>query len=107
VWAYKKYAELKESGKLPAKPEKQFLGDLEIVNDLEAPVFHKYLLLPVMKTWLRQQSGAESAFMTGSGSTMVVVLAPDVTAEQISVLKKGIQSEFGETMWVTQVSFLR
>lgn len=106
VWAYKKYAELKESGKLPAEPEKQFLGDLEFVNDLEAPVFHKYLLLPVMKTWLRQQSGAESAFMTGSGSTMVAVLAPDVTAEQISMLKKGIQSEFGQTMWVTETSFV-
>ena len=100
AWAYKQYAQMKESGKLPVEPEKQFLGGLEIVNDLEVPVFHKYLLLPVMKTWLRQQSGVESAFMTGSGSTMVAVLVPKTASEEIADLKQGILSEFGETMWV-------
>lgn len=105
AWAYKKYAELNESGKLPDQPEKQFLGGLEIVNDLEAPVFHKYLLLPVMKTWLGQQPGVESAFMTGSGSTMVAVLAPQTAAEEIADLKQGIRSEFGETMWLCETGW--
>ena len=105
AWAYKKYSELKESGKLPVHPDRQFLGDLEIVNDLEAPVFHKYLLLPVMKTWLRQQPGVESAFMTGSGSTMVAVISPGTSDEEITVLKQGILSEFGETMWITETCF--
>jgi 4-diphosphocytidyl-2-C-methyl-D-erythritol kinase len=105
AWAYKRYAELKESGKLPDQPEKQFLGGLEIVNDLEAPVFHKYLLLPVMKTWLRQQPGVESAFMTGSGSTMVAVISPGTSDEEITVLKQGILSEFGETMWITETAW--
>ncbi len=105
AWVYKKYAELKESGKPLTQPEKQFLGDLEIVNDLEAPVFHKYLLLPVMKTWLREKPGVEAAFMTGSGSTMVAVMAPEVTTEQISIIKKGIQTEFGETMWLCETGW--
>ena len=105
AWAYKKYAELKESGKPLTQPEKQFLGNLEIVNDLEAPVFHKYLLLPVMKTWLREQPGVEAAFMTGSGSTMVAVMAPEVTTERISIIKKGIQTEFGETMWLCETGW--
>ena len=105
AWAYKRYAELKESGKLPDQPEKQFLGGLEIVNDLEAPVFHKYLLLPVMKTWLRQQPGVESAFMTGSGSTMVAMLSPQTSSEEIADLKQGILSEFGETMWITETGW--
>ena len=105
AWAYKKYADLKESGKLLTQPEKQFLGDVEIVNDLEAPVFHKYLLLPVMKTWLREKPAVEAAFMTGSGSTMVAVLAPEVTTEQISIIKKGIQTEFGETMWLCETGW--
>ena len=105
AWAYKKYTELKELGKPLTQPEKQFLGDLEIVNDLEAPVFHKYLLLPVMKNWLREQPGVEAAFMTGSGSTMVAVLAPEVTTEQISIIKKGIQTEFGETMWLCETGW--
>jgi 4-diphosphocytidyl-2-C-methyl-D-erythritol kinase len=105
AWAYKRYAELKESGKLPDQPEKQFFGGLEIVNDLEAPVFHKYLLLPVMKAWLRQQPGVESAFMTGSGSTMVAVISPGTSDEEITVLKQGILSEFGETMWITETGW--
>jgi 4-diphosphocytidyl-2-C-methyl-D-erythritol kinase len=105
AWAYKKYAELKESGKPLTQPEKQFLGNLEIVNDLEAPVFHKYLLLPVMKTWLREKPAVEAAFMTGSGYTMVAVLAPEVTTEQISIIKKGIQTEFGETMWLCETGW--
>jgi len=105
AWAYKKYAELKESGKLPDQPEKQCLDDLEIINDLEAPVFHKHLLLPVMKTWLRHQLGVESAFMTGSGSTMVAVISPGTSDEEITVLKQGILFEFGETMWIMETCF--
>ena len=107
AWAYKKYAELKESGKPLTQPEKQFLGDLEIVNDLEAPVFHKYLLLPVMKTWLREKPGVEAGFMTGSGSTMVAVLAPEASTKEIETLKNGILSEFGETMWMTESDLLQ
>jgi len=105
AWAYKKYAELKESGKQPLEPEKQFLGELEIINDLEAPVFYKYILLPVMKTWLRQQPGVESAFMTGSGSTMVAVLVPGNASEEIADLKQEILSEFGETMWLCETGW--
>ena len=105
AWAYKKYAELKESGKLPDQPEKQFLGDLEIANDLEAPVFDKYILLPVMKAWLREQLGVESAFMTGSGSTMVAVMAPGSSDHQIASLKQGVGAKFGETMWVCRTGW--
>ena len=105
AWAYKKYADLKESGKLLTQPEKQFLGDVEIVNDLEAPVFHKYLLLPVMKTWLREKPAVEAAFMTGSGSTMVALLGSGTASEEIEKLKHGVAAEFGETMWMTETSF--
>ena len=105
AWAYKKYAELKESERLPDQSEKQFLGELEIINDLEDPVFYKYILLPVMKTWLRQQPGVESAFMTGSGSTMVAVLTPETASEKIADLKQEILSEFGETMWVCETGW--
>ena len=105
AWAYKKYAELKESERLPDQSEKQFLGELEIINDLEDPVFYKYILLPVMKTWLHQQPGVESAFMTGSGSTMVAVLTPETASEKIADLKQEILLEFGETMWVCETGW--
>jgi 4-diphosphocytidyl-2-C-methyl-D-erythritol kinase len=105
AWAYKKYAELKESGKLPGHTERQFLGDLEIVNDLEAPVFDKYILLSVMKTWLREQLGVESTFMTGSGSTMVAVLTLESSADQMAAIKQGVVAKFGETMWMCQTGW--
>ncbi len=105
AWAYKQYAELAGTpSKLIEEPE-QFLGNIPIINDLECPVFEKYLLLPVLKSWLRDQSGVESAFMTGSGSTMVAILVPETASEEIADLKQGILSEFGETMWVCETGW--
>jgi len=105
AWAYKRYAEMKasEAGMLPQ--ESQWLGDVEITNDLEVPVFGKYLLLPVMKEWLCQQPGVESAFMTGSGSTMVAVIAPDAPTGCTEGLKQRIASEYGPTMWICKTGW--
>lgn len=105
AWAYKRYVELKEAGtKLLPEPV-QKLGDLVLQNDLEPPVFEKYLLLPVMKECLREQASVESAFMTGSGSTMVAVMKPGTAADAVAVLKTGILSEFGETMWLCETGW--
>jgi 4-diphosphocytidyl-2-C-methyl-D-erythritol kinase len=106
AWAYKKYAEMKESGELPTHADRQFLGDLEIINDLEKPVFNKYLLLPVIKKWLQEQAEVECAFMTGSGSTMVAVIHQGTDAGELHALKRKATDEFGETMWMTQTSHL-
>lgn len=101
-WAYKHYEEIKEAGtKLPVDPI-QHLGTIELVNDLEPPVFAKYLLLPAMKQWLLEQSAVESAFMTGSGSTIVAVIKPESGADDIPALKQKITSLFGETMWLCE-----
>jgi 4-diphosphocytidyl-2-C-methyl-D-erythritol kinase len=106
AWAYKRYAEMQAEGSTGQEEEVQHLGGLVITNDLERPVFEKYLLLPVMKTWLRQQSGVEFAFMTGSGSTMVAIIKPDAMPEEIKALKQGIASEFGETMWICETGWV-
>jgi 4-diphosphocytidyl-2-C-methyl-D-erythritol kinase len=105
AWAYKRYAEIKEAGmKLPVDPT-QHLGPIELVNDLEPPVFAKYLLLPAIKEWLLEQSCVESAFMTGSGSTMVAVIKHEAADNDIPALKQAIHNEFGETMWLCETSF--
>lgn len=105
AWAYKKYAEMQANGSLNAGEEIQHLGALEITNDLEAPVFDKYLLLPVMKKWLLQQGEVESAFMTGSGSTMVAVIKPGASPENLAALKQAITLEFGETLWLCETGW--
>ena len=104
AWAYKHYADLKSSAK-PTVNETQWLGDLTITNDLESSVFDKFPLLPVMKSWLRRQSGVEAAFMTGSGSTMVAIIAPDAPAESVSRIRKDILLEFGPTFWMTETEW--
>lgn len=103
-WAYKRYAEMQQSLD-SAAPDVQSLEGIELINDLEPPVFEKYLLLPVMKEWLRRQAGVESAFMTGSGSTMVAILSPGTTDDVLVELKEKIVTEFGPTMWVTTTRF--
>jgi len=85
----------------------QSLEGIKLVNDLEPPVFEKYLLLPVMKSWLRAQAGMESAFMTGSGSTMVAIIAPDAPEESVIALKEKLPIEFGPELWIHETTFLK
>ena len=108
AWAYKRYAQLKETPLKPVEEElllPQWLEGIPLVNDLERPVFEKYLLLPVMKSWLRKQAGVESAFMTGSGSTMVALLAPDAREGTVGLLKERIVQEFGPTFWMKETGW--
>lgn len=46
----------------------------EFVNDLERPVFMKYLFLAELKMWLLGQPEVSGAMMSGSGSTFMAVL---------------------------------
>jgi 4-diphosphocytidyl-2-C-methyl-D-erythritol kinase len=105
AWAYKRYAELKAHGSHLSGEDSQYLDALEITNDLEAPVFEKYLLLPVLKKWLRQQPGVESAFMTGSGSTVVAVIDPRTHSAMPTSLMEEISVQFGSTFWMAETSW--
>ncbi len=46
----------------------------KMVNQLEIPVFEKFLFLGELKTWLLNQKGVKVAQMSGSGSTMITIL---------------------------------
>lgn len=52
----------------------QRVGDLELVNDLERPVFAKHRFLAELKTWLLARDEVAAALLCGSGSTMFAVL---------------------------------
>lgn len=87
--------------------EKQIsiFDDIKIFNDLEAPVFKKYLQLPILKSWLQARPEVAAAWMTGSGSTMVAALRKEIASEEISELQKNTTAEFGNFFWIKETNF--
>ena len=73
----------------------QLAGGVELVNDLERPVFEKFLFLAELKNWLRQQDGVQAALMSGSGATVFAVLG-DPSAGRRSRRGRG-------TSWILPV----
>lgn len=65
----------------------------ELVNDLERPVFEKYLVLARIKNWLLDQGGVDAALLSGSGSCMIAVLARNDSGERLAA---RIQEAFGK-----------
>jgi 4-diphosphocytidyl-2-C-methyl-D-erythritol kinase len=54
------------------------------VNDLERPVFEKFVFLAQLKVWLLGQSEIGAALMSGSGSTMFAVLRENANADLLA-----------------------
>lgn len=81
-WAYQKWAASRElKGVLYAS---QLCPWGEMVNDLERPVFEKYLLLPVLKSKLLESDNTLAALMSGSGSTMFAITKTAAAAEELA-----------------------
>jgi 4-diphosphocytidyl-2-C-methyl-D-erythritol kinase len=94
AWAYKSLAKSIELPGVDYKP--QTWNGLEFFNDLERPAFEKYTLLPVMKSWLREQPECRVALMSGSGSTMFAVCENRDAAKTLSA---RALKHFGASMW--------
>jgi len=100
-WAYGRW---KDSRELPGVDfSAQQLNGIRFVNDLERPVFEKFIFLARLKTWLRQQPEVAVALMSGSGSTMFAVLGDGAEAEP---LVDRARAEMDPTLWTcsTQLS---
>ncbi len=67
-------------------------------NDLEPVIFQKYLLLAVLKDWLKKQPEARLAMMSGSGSTCYCLIASESHGKAVQT---RFLAEFGETFWTT------
>jgi len=93
-WAYKKWRDSQEIPGVSYEAQRFPWG--ELVNDLERPVFEKYLFLADLKTWLRQQSEVTGALMSGSGSTVFAVLRGK---DDVGTLGEKIAAEFGPNLW--------
>ena len=93
-WAYARWANSVELREFTYQPQ-TFLG-LTFVNDLEPPVFEKYLFLGQMKMWLLEQAEVAVALMSGSGSTMFAVLHDAKNAE---TLAQRARAELDPNLW--------
>ncbi|HEY0370167.1 MAG TPA: 4-(cytidine 5'-diphospho)-2-C-methyl-D-erythritol kinase [Chthoniobacterales bacterium] len=93
-WAYSRWTESRE---LPGinYAAQEFAG-VELVNDLERPVFEKFVFLPHAKTWLLEQPEVGAALMSGSGSTVLAVLCDGADPDSLGARAK---SELDEELW--------
>ena len=91
-WAYQAWDQQAHAG-----GTRQFYGRIELVNDLEEPVFHKFLLLPAIKAWLLDQEEVAAAMMSGSGSTLFAILRGDA-----GPLARRAKARFGPNLWTCE-----
>lgn len=93
-WAYSRWRDAREvPGVLYARQELPWGA---LVNDLERPVFEKYLFLAQLKTWLLAQPEVAGALMSGSGSTVFAVLHEKALGFPLG---ERVGREFGEGLW--------
>lgn len=81
----------------------QLFDGMEIFNDLESPVFDKFLVLADLKLWLLEHSLVAAAAMSGSGSCLFAILRDARGADDLA---DTVRQEFGETFWTASVRTL-
>ena len=94
-WAYKNWRDSLEIPGVRYAPQPFAWG--ELVNDLDRPVFEKYLQLAELKQWLLAQPETAGALMSGSGATVFAVLREK---SQGPALAERTTSEFGPGFWL-------
>ena len=81
-WAYGRW---KDSREMPGIGYgEQWFEGMCFLNDLERPVFEKFVVLGHLKRWLSEQSEVGAALLSGSGSTVFAVLRKDAEAEALA-----------------------
>ena len=93
-WAYQRWQDSRE---IPGvRYDEQELSWGTLVNDLERPVFEKYVFLAELKMWLLTQPEIAGALMSGSGATIFGVLR---NAELANELQTRLNAAFGPDLW--------
>jgi 4-diphosphocytidyl-2-C-methyl-D-erythritol kinase len=98
-WAYKRWKDSRELKGVRYEPQEFPWGRLE--NDLERPVFEKFLVLAAMKEWLREQPETAGALMSGSGSTMFAILRQAGLGAALAARAKEL---YGPGLWTCETS---
>jgi 4-diphosphocytidyl-2-C-methyl-D-erythritol kinase len=93
-WAYEHW---RNSREVPSvNYVSQTFSGVRFVNDLERPVFEKFVLLGYLKTWLRLQPEVGAALLSGSGSTVFAVLRDGVDRNQLA---ERIRADVDPRIW--------
>jgi len=100
-WAYVRWKESKELPGADYSPQ-EFNG-IRFVNDLERPVFEKFVLLAHLKMWLRQQPEVAVSLMSGSGSTVFAVVREGAGGEALATRAR---QQIDSTLWTHQCETL-
>ncbi|MBV9617741.1 MAG: 4-(cytidine 5'-diphospho)-2-C-methyl-D-erythritol kinase [Verrucomicrobia bacterium] len=82
AWAYSRWRDSKEIPGISYQP--QSVDDQVFANDLERPVFEKFVFLAQLKDWLLKQPEIDAALMSGSGSTVFAALRDRSNVESLS-----------------------
>jgi len=93
-WAYSRWRDSREIPALSYDP--QTLERQTFLNDLERPVFEKFVFLAEIKMWLLKQPEVCAALMSGSGSTVFAVLRDRAAADHLA---KRAKAELDPDLW--------
>jgi 4-diphosphocytidyl-2-C-methyl-D-erythritol kinase len=93
-WAYSRWG---DSHEVPGVSYgvQQFIHQ-SFVNDLERPVFEKFVFLAQLKMWLHNQPEVGAALMSGSGSTVFAVIRHDA---DVDLLATRAKAELDPELW--------
>ena len=87
AWAYSRWQHSREIPGIRHKAQ-EFAGQT-FANDLERPVFEKFVFLARFKMWLLSQSEVGAGLMSGSGSTMFAVMRENADADSVATRAKA------------------
>jgi 4-diphosphocytidyl-2-C-methyl-D-erythritol kinase len=91
------YRRWQDSSELPGiRYQPQSVDALEMINELERPVFAKHRFLAEIKQWLLERDECAAALLAGSGSTVFAVLRE---AADAAGLAKAARDELDPTLW--------
>jgi len=93
-WAYSRWQDSKEIPGISYQPQRY--DGQSFVNDLERPVFEKFVFLAQLKAWLLKQAEVGAASMSGSGSTVFAVMRRDA---DVDLVAKRARQELDREIW--------
>lgn len=94
AWAYKHWQDSREIPGISYAPQE--LHGHRFANDLERPVFEKFVFLAHLKTWLRRQPEVGAALMSGSGSTVFAVMRLNA---DVDLVAQRAKKELDPRLW--------